>query len=159
MLKNPTQEELMNKWSAVLGPLGMTGSQLDTISQLLENQANFNPEENKTPEFPSLLPMATKVASQLVSNQILGFASEEEIDEVKKKVQSENRDSKIQSITEGSEYVEKKVEDDEEYKKLMKKGVQPLSTPQGVLCYLDYQYASDQKPKKKTRRAGKKHKK
>ena len=153
------KENILNKWQSALGPLGMTGSQLDNISQLLENQANFNLEENKTSEFPNLLPIATKVASQLVSNQILGFASEEEIDAVKKKVKSENRDAKIEAVVEGREFTEKKLEDDEDYKELMKKGVTPLSAPSGVLFYLDYQYADSQKSGKKTRRAGKKHKK
>ena len=153
------KEDILNKWQSALGPLGITGSQLNTISQLLENQSNFNLEENKSEEFPSLLPMATKVASQLVSNQILGFASEEEIDAVKKKVKSENRDSKIEAIVEGGEFTEKKLEDDEEYQQLMKRGVTPLSAPSGVLFYLDYQYSDSQKSGKKTRRAGKKHKK
>ena len=73
------------------------------------------------------------------------FASKEEIDEVKNKVQSENRDGKIDAIIKGDEYVEKKLEDDEEYKNLMKKGVQPLSAPSGVLFYLDYVYNNDVK--------------
>ena len=105
-------------------------------------------------EFPSLLPTAIKVSSQYVSNEILGFASEEEINEVKNKVQSENRDGKIEAVIEGGEFVEKKLEDDSEYKELMKKGVSPLSAPSGNLFYLDYKYTH-----KKTRRAGKKHKK
>jgi hypothetical protein len=111
------------------------------------------PEESKD-EFPSLLPTAIKVSSQYVSNEILGFASEEQINEVKNRVQSENRDGKIESVIEGGEFVEKKLEDDSEYQELMKKGVSPLSVPSGNLFYLDYKYTH-----KKTRRAGKKHKK
>ena len=152
------KEDILNKWQAALGPLGMTGSKLDTISQLLENQANFNLEGNKSEEFPSLLPMAMKVASKTISNDLI-FASEEEIDAVKKKVQSENRDRKIEAIVEGGEFTEKKLEDDPEYQQLMKKGVQPLSAPSGLLFYLDYKYSDSQKTHKKTRRAGKKHKK
>ena len=38
----------------------------------------------------------------------------------------------------------------------MKRGVSPLSAPSGNLFYLDYKYESTHK---KTRRAGKKHKK
>ncbi len=81
---------------------------------------------------------------------------QKEIDEVKNKVQSENRDGKIEAIIEGGEFVEKKLEDDEEYQQLMKKGVTPLSAPTGQLFYLDFKY---EKNYKKTRRAGKKHKK
>lgn len=111
-------------------------------------------------EFPSLLPTAIKVSSQYVSNEILGFASEEEINQVKNKIQSENRDGKIEAVIEGGEFLEKKLEDDPDYQKLMKKGVSPLSAPSGYLFYLDSQDATDQKKThKKTRRAGKKHKK
>ena len=84
--------------------------------------------------------------------EILGFASEEEINEVKNKVQSENRDGKIEAVIEGCEFVEKKLKDDLQYKELMKKGVMPLSTPSSNLFYLDYKLTH-----KKTRRAGKKY--
>jgi hypothetical protein len=113
-----------------------------------------NVEETKSEDFPSLLPTAIKVSSKYVSNEILGFASEEEINEVKTRIQSENRDGKIESVIEGGEFVEKKLEDDPQYKELMKKGVMPLSAPSANLFYLDYKYTH-----KKTRRAGKKHKK
>jgi hypothetical protein len=145
-MKTPTQEEIMKKWNPVLKYMGMTGSQLEKLS-LAENQSN------QTEDFPSLLPIAMKVASKTISNDLI-FASQEEIDQVKNRVQSENRDGKIEAIVEGGEFIEKKLEDDEEYKNLMKKGVTPLSAPLGQLFYLDYKYEH-----KKTRRAGKKHKK
>ena len=159
-MKQPSKEDIMKKWAPILGSMGLTGSQLDNLSQLAENQSNDIIRENtQVTEFPSLLPTAMKVASRTMSNDLI-FASQEEIDKVKKKVQSENRDGKIQSITEDIEYVEKKLEDDQEYKDLMKKGVSPLSAPSGVLFYLDYKYESEQKKThKRTRRAGKKHKK
>ena len=116
-------------------------------------------QESKSKDnFPSLFPTAIKVSSQYVSHEILGFTSEEEINEVKTRVQSENRDGKIEAVIEGGEFVEKKLEDDSEYKELMKKGVSPLSAPSGSLFYLDYKY-TDKPTHKKTRRAGKKHKK
>lgn len=158
MLKKKSESDIINKWSEALGTMGLTGSKLEGISQLLENQANHLVEETKSEGFPSLLfPVAMKVAAKTISNQILGFASKEEIDEVKKRIQSENRDGKIESVIEGSEFTEKKLEDDKEYQELMKKGVTPLQAPSGVLHYLDYQYA--QKTRKRTRRAGKGHKK
>ncbi len=122
------------------------------ITEKLSTEDNV--EESKSEDFPSLLPPAIKVSSKYVSHEILGFASEEEISEVKNKVQSENRDGKIKAVIEGGEFVEKKLEDDLQYKELMKKGVMPLSAPSGNLFYLDYKSTH-----KKTRRAGKKHKK
>jgi hypothetical protein len=157
-MKQPNKEDIMKKWSSILGPMGMTGSQLDNLTQLAENQSNHILEETKSEEFPSLLPIAMKVAARTISNDLI-FASKDEIDEVKKKVQSENRDGKIEAIIEGGEFTEKKLEDDEEYKELMKKGVTPMSGPSGTLFYLDYKYGDEStKPHKKTRRSKKKKK-
>ena len=56
-MKQPSKEDLIKKWSAILGPMGITGSQLDNISQLAENQSNHILEENtEATEFPTLLP-------------------------------------------------------------------------------------------------------
>ena len=157
-MKQPNKEEIMKKWTNILGPMGMTGSQLDNLAQLAENQSNQILEETKSEDFPSLLPIAMKVAARTISNDLI-FASKDEIDEVKKKVQSENRDGKIEAIIEGGEFTEKKLEDDEEYKELMKKGVTPMSGPSGTLFYLDYKYGDEStKPHKKTRRSKKKKK-
>lgn len=157
-MKQPNKEDIMKKWAPILGSMGMTGSQLDNLSQLAENQSNHILEETKSEDFPSLLPIAMKVAARTISNDLI-FASKEEIDEVKKKVQSENRDGKIEAIIEGGEFTEKKLEDDEEYKELMKKGVAPMSAPSGTLFYLDYKYGDESsKPHKKTRRSKKKKK-
>jgi hypothetical protein len=157
-MEKPSKEDIMKKWAPILESMGMTGSQLNNLSQLAENQSNQILEETKTEEFPSLLPIAMKVAARTISNDLI-FASKEEIDEVKKKVQSENRDGKIEAIIEGGEFTEKKLEDDEEYKELMKKGVTPMSAPSGTLFYLDYKYGDESsKSHKKTRRSKKKKK-
>lgn len=161
-MNKPSKEDIMKKWSPILGQMGLTGSQLDNLSQLAENQSNTLeentlPTENTTPEFSTLLPTAMKVAAKTIAMDLC-FASEEEINEVKSKVQSENRDGKIGAIIEGSEFVEKKLEDDPQYKELMKKGVTPLPAPSSTLFYLDFKYG-DESSHKKTRRAGKKHKK
>jgi hypothetical protein len=133
-MNKPTQEEIMKKWTTALGSI----------------------KETKSEEFSSLLPIAMKVAAKTIAMDLC-FASKEEIDEVKKKVQSENRDGKIEAIIEGGEFTEKKLEDDEEYKELMKKGVTPMSAPSSTLFYLDFKY-DDVLPKthKKTRRSKKK---
>jgi len=133
-MNKPNKEEIMKKWAKALGSI----------------------EETKSEEFPSLLPIAMKVSSKLISNDLI-FASKEEIDAVKSRVQSDNRDGKIEAIIEDKEFTEKKLEDDEEYKELMKKGVTPMSAPSGTLFYLDYKYGDDlPKPHKKTRRSKKK---
>ena len=155
-MKQPNKEEIMKKWANILGPMGMTGSQLDNLTQLAENQSNQILEETKSEEFPSLLPIAMKVAAKTIAMDLC-FASKEEIDDVKSRIHSENRDGKIEAIIEGGEFTEKKLEDDEEYKELMKKGVTPMSAPSGTLFYLDFKYGDEpSKPYKKTRRSKKK---
>ena len=157
-MKQPNKEEIMKKWANILGPMGMTGSQLDNLTQLAENQSNHILEETKSEEFPSLLPIAMKVAAKTIAMDLC-FASKEEIDDVKSRVNSENRDGKIEAIIEGGEFTEKKLEDDEEYKELMKKGVTPMPAPSGTLFYLDFKYGDEStKPHKKTRRSDKKKK-
>lgn len=139
-MKIPTKEEIMKKWSTALGYMGLTDSK----------------EETKSEDFSTLLPIAMKVSSQMISNDLI-FASKEEIDGVKSRVQSDNRDGKIEAIIEDKEFTEKKLEDDEEYKELMKKGVTPMSVPSGNLFYMDFKYGDDStKPHKKTRRGKKK---
>ena len=157
-MKQPNKEEIMKKWANILGPMGMTGSQLDNLTQLAENQSNHILEETKSEEFPSLLPIAMKVAAKTIAMDLC-FASKEEIDDVKSRIHSENRDGKIEAIIEGGEFTEKKLEDDEEYKELMKKGVTPMPAPSGTLFYLDFKYGDEStKPHKKTRRSDKKKK-
>lgn len=142
-MEKSSKEDIMKKWEPILGSMGMTGSQLDNLSQLAENQSNEILRENtQSSEFLTLLPLAIQVAAKTISNDLI-FASKEEIDEVRKKVQSENRDGKIDAIIEGGEFIEKKLEDDEEYKELMKKGVTPMSAPSGSLFYLDFKYGEE----------------
>ena len=102
-------EEILKKWQPILDNMGITES--------VEGN-NESAEDNN--DFPSLLPIAMKIA-QTTIGQDLVFASEDEINSVKKRIISENRDGKIESIINDEEFKEKTLEEDEEYKKLMKK--------------------------------------
>lgn len=144
-----SKEDLMKKWAPILGSLGMTGSQLENLSQLAENQSNQILNENYS-GFSSILPLATKVAAQTISQNLVpvqplsSMMSQEELDRINNEVKSKNRDGKIESLIEGKEFKEMKPEDHPDWEKL----------PTGKLFYLDFKYGH-----KKTRRAGKKHKK
>jgi hypothetical protein len=117
---------------------------LRTIIDKWKEFEEFGPSATQsTSEFPTLLPIAMRVAAKTISQDLVGFASEEEIESVKKKVISENRQGKIDSIVDDKPFTEKKLEDDEEYKELMKKGVTPMSAPTGKLFYLDFKYGDD----------------
>lgn len=99
-----------------------------------------NQEENTFDNI--LFPTIIKVAARTISQDLI-FASKEEIKEIEYKIKIENRSNKIDSIVEGKDYDEKKLEDDEEYKKLMKKGVTPMSAPSPLLFYIDYVYNNE----------------
>ena len=154
-MKTPNKKDIMKKWSNILGSMGMTGSQLDNLSQLAENQSNQILEETKTEEFSSLFPVAMKIATQTIGQDLVsvqpmtgpGGMSKEERERIESEIKQENRDSKIDALVEGTEYNEKKVEEHPDYK--------PGSG--GQLLYFDYTYNSS--THKKTRRSGKKHKK
>lgn len=106
--------EKNNKWDKVLDDLDI--------------------ESNK---FESLLPFVIRVAAKSISDDLI-FVSEEEINQVKNKVLTENRDNKIKSILENSNYVEQKLETHPEYKKLIKKALEPMSPPTSTLFYMKY---------------------
>jgi hypothetical protein len=152
-MKKNSKEDILKKWAPILESIGLTGSKADWMSEYTELHSKQEIENSK-PEFPSLLPIAMKVAAKTFGQDLI-FASQEEIDEVKNKVLTENRDSKIEAIVDGKEFTEKKLEEDPEYQKLMKKGVTPMSSPSGHLFYLDFKYEGH----KKTRRSGRKNKK
>ena len=152
-----SKDDLMKKWSPIFDSMGVTNSHWGNLSQLAENQSKQILEENTlssedtNTEFPSLLPMAMKVASKtigldLVSVQPLASPgmSQEEIDRINNEVKKENRDGKIESIIDGKEFKEMKPEEHPDWKR----------GPNGQLFYMDFKYGH-----KKTRRSGKKHKK
>lgn len=136
-------EEILKKWQPILDNMGITGSKSEWMSKYINESVEGNNEsfENNN-DFPSLLPIAMKIAAKSIGQEIGGFASEEEINSVKKRIISENRDGKIESIINDEEFKEKTLEEDEEYKKLMKKGVSPMSGPSGQLFYLDFKYGA-----------------
>jgi len=144
-----SKEDLMKKWAPILGSLGMTGSQLENLSHLAENQSNQILNENSS-DFSSILPLATRVVSQTIAQNLLpvqplsSMMSQEELDRINNEVKSVNRDGKIESLFEGKEFKEMKPEDHPDWEKL----------PTSKLFYIDFKYGH-----KKTRRAGKRHKK
>ena len=151
-MNQPNKKDIMKKWSNILGSMGMTGSQLDNLSQLAKNQSNQILEETKTEEFPSLFPIAMKIASKTIGQDLVsvqpmsgpGGMSKEEKERIEAEIKQKNRDGKIDSLIEGTEYKEEKVEQHPDYK--------PGSG--GQLLYFDYTYNSS--THKKTRRSKKK---
>ena len=152
-MEKPSKEDIMKKWAPILGSMGMTGSQLDNLSQLVENQSNQILGETKTEDFPSILPMAMKISAKTIGMDLVSVQpmphpgmSQEEVDRIEAEVKKENRDSKIESIIKGKDYKEMKPEEHPDWR----------PGPKGNLFYMDYTYKSP--THKKTRRSKKKKK-
>ena len=140
-----SKDDLMKKWAPIIDSMGVTGSKADWLSQYAQIQSNNESkiEENTlasnttTDEFPSLLPMAMKVASKtvgldLVSVQPLASPgmSQEEVDRINNEIKKENRDGKIDALIEGKDYKEMKPEEHPDWK----------PGPTGQLFYMDFKY-------------------
>ena len=146
-MTNEEKDKTYNKWAPIINSMGLTGSKADWMAEYANKQNETLQENTLTSDdtisdFPSLLPIAMRVATRTIGQDIGGFASKEEIDSVKNRITQENRDGKIESIINDKPFSEKKLEEDDEYKELMRKGVTPMSAPSGSLFYLDFQYGT-----------------
>jgi len=144
---NEEKDKTYDKWAPIINSMGLTGSKADWMAEYTNKQTetlveNTLPSERTTSDFPSLLPIAMRVAAKTIGQDIGGFASKEEINSVKNRITQENRDGKIESIIDDKPFTEKKLEEDQEYKELMRKGVTPMSGPSGQLFYLDFKYGT-----------------
>lgn len=135
-----SKEDTLKKWAPILESMGMTGSKADWMSEYAEmhskNETTLS--NTTTEEFPTLLPITMKVAAQTIGNDLVpvmpigGGNSGPEMDAIRQDVKIENRDRKIESIVDGKEFEEMKVEDHPDYKESV--------GPRGDLFYLDFQY-------------------
>jgi len=101
----------------------------EQINEIWERYRDFNMDLNKEFEFgstQSLLPIAMKVAAQTIGKDLVSVQpmksgiSQEKMDQIMSEVKSENRERKIDSIVEGDEYQEMKVEEHPEYSHVSK---------------------------------------
>ena len=154
MTQSISKENIMKKWAPIIESMGVTGSKADWMSEWVEMHS-INEQNSmlgtQSSQFPSVLPIATRVASQtigldLVTVKPIGGHTQEEIDRIEAEIKAENREGKIESVLENKEYKEKTIKDHPDYKNGM---------PSSQLFYMDFKYDTG----KKTRRSGKKHKK
>ena len=141
-MKKQNKEETLKKWDSVLSGMGMSDEKKEWMSQYAElhatNEIVSAPDGIITSQpVGSLLPLAMKVAAQtialdLVSVQPMGSNSGDEMKKIKQEVKAENRDRKIDSIVEGKEFNEMKVEEHPDFN----------GGPVGKLFYMDMVYGS-----------------
>jgi hypothetical protein len=144
------KDKIVKKWAPIIESMGITGSKSNWAEDYcnIENDNSYNKpvEDIKDVEFPSILPMFKRVATQTIGLDLVsvkpmgGYVSDEDKKKILDKLKSQNRDAKISAIIDDGEYVEKKLEDDPEYKELMSKGM-----PTGKLFYIDYKYGKEEK--------------
>lgn len=132
------KDRAMKKWGAILGNMGMTGSKTDWMSEYAQMhlESEVGQIGNTGPIGDLVLPMAMKVAAQtvgldLVSVVPMGSNTGDELDRIQAEVTAENRDRKIESVVDGKEYEEMKIQDHPDFK----------AGPRGELFYLDYAYS------------------
>jgi hypothetical protein len=136
----PSKEDTIKKWAPILQSMGMTGSKADWMSEYAEiHSKNETTLSNTTTEdFPTLLPIAKQIFAKTVGLDIVpvvpigGGNSGPEMESIRQDVKIENRERKIESIVDGKEFEEMKVEDHPDY-------VKP-KLPSGQLFYMDFKY-------------------
>jgi hypothetical protein len=87
-----------------------------------------------------IFPTVRRVFSKTLGSEIGGWATQEEKDKIIQRVKQENRSGKLDEVLNDIKYVEKKLEDDEEYKEATNRGVKPMGSPTGNLFFLDFKY-------------------
>jgi len=140
-MKDKSREETMKKWAPILEGMGLTGSKADWMSEYAQmhadSEAALSNTQSNEATFPSVLPMAMKVSAQtvgldLVSVAPMGSNTQEEIEKIKAEVAAENRDRKIDSVVDGKEFEEMKIQDHPEFEE----------GPRPKLFYIDYSYGT-----------------
>jgi hypothetical protein len=115
---------------------------MEQRNKVLDKWISFIEAESKSTtiqsSFPTVLPMAMKVAAQTVGLDLVSVLpmnnnTEEEITIIKAEVEAENRNRKIDSLIEGTEYEEMKITEHPDFEQ----------GPRGDLFYLDYVYSEN----------------
>ena len=116
------KDEVMKKWASIIE----STEKKEWLSKYNEEHSCFPASgrpvissEIDQNNFPSILPMAMRVASRTIGMDLVGVNPMDAYvtDEMIKDVDRENRDRKIESITEDKEYNEMKIEEHPDYKK------------------------------------------
>jgi hypothetical protein len=142
-MTNEEKDKTYDKWSSIINSMGITGSKADWMAEYANKQIetlqeNTLASDDTTSDFPSLLPIAMRVAARtigqdLVSVKPMESINHEEMDRIKNEVKAENRERKIDALTENKDFEEMKVEEHPDYK---------IPGPTGKLFYLDFQYGT-----------------
>ncbi|NPV12792.1 MAG: hypothetical protein HPY57_13480 [Ignavibacteria bacterium] len=146
------KKKVQDKWSVILDKLNVDEDKKEWLSEYAEmHQAQIFQDTGTTNSFPSLLPIAKRIAAGTIA---LGFDYESD-----ERIQRRKRILKLKRILSDSEFQD--VVSKEEYEDIIveKKdchnpglvSVQPLSAPIGMLFYMDFIYESPEEKLRKQR--------
>lgn len=148
-MEDSEKDKIKQKWAPILDSIGVTGSKADWLAEYTQNMkmgelSHPGGSNDSSDNFPSILPMAMRVASRTIGMDLVSVSpladqgmSSEKRKELEAEIKQENRDSKIDSLVEGKEYVEKTIEDHPDYV--------PGNTLEDIyptmdLLYMDFKY-------------------
>ena len=142
-MTNEEKDKTYDKWSSIINSMGITGSKSDWMTEYANKQIetlqeNTLASDDTTSDFPSLLPIAMRVAARTIGQDLVSvkpmdsFNTDEELERMKNEVKAENRERKIDALTENKDFEEMKVEEHPDYK----------TAPKPKLFYLDFQYGT-----------------
>lgn len=152
-MTNEEKDKIKDKWGPIINSMGLTGSKADWMAEYANSHFDKENDRDKkidtllnntlasdgtTSDFPSILPMAMRVASKTVGLDLVSvkpldsFNTDEELERMKNEVKAENRERKIDALTENKDFEEMKVEEHPDYK----------TGPKPKLFYLDFQYGT-----------------
>lgn len=148
-MKKFDKKSMQNKWSSLVD--SMSGErkgwleQYDEMHKIKETGGNSNSSDTII-ESSSLLPISMKISVKTLGQDLvsvqpmkspMGIPSNE-LEKIISRIKQENRTAKIDSIVNEREFIEKELENDDEYNKLLEEYGSPIAT----LMYLDYVYGN-----------------
>ena len=157
-------QSVIDKWSSVFDSLSVDESKKDWLSKYAEahsiNESGITGpiaiEDQVTGtgslsdiSFP-IMPIVKRVAAQTIGLDLVsvkpmaGPLNQDDIDKIEQELKRQNRDLKIDSILNGTEYKEKKGLDKGERETLLGRETSPMAN----LLYADYKYGINTKPGK-----------
>ena len=154
-MKQNSKEETYKKWAPILDNIGITGSKADWMAEYAQKHfddgiqplnTNIVTKDTEVKDFPSILPIAMKVATQTIGSDLVsvvplsGGNSGDEMEKIRQEVKKENRDRKIDSIVVDKDFKEMKPEEHPDY-------IEPTGAT-GHLFYLDFKYGDDEEDDK-----------
>lgn len=147
------KQEIKNKWSSLIEGISAENENKNWMEEyaemhkMNENQTltSENSTINEIDSFTSLLPLTMKIEAKTIGQHLIPVQPMsssigiplDELERIISRIKQDNRSAKIDSLVEEREFIEKELENDDEYKELCEK----YGCPEVTLMYFDYIYS------------------